>query len=148
MSLDIIDAPFVPPSVVIFPLRSFSQSDRYQPFCSSIFISINSYPPSGKFLTRKQSTLNAIHMARNPTLRRLKIEIERLEGILHLAVFPSANQNTSFTPAFLPCLARVWSQLATARERTINTFNTAIATKNCQMLGLVLLPLIWETFMP
>ncbi len=142
-----IDTKFLSLSVVTFPLKSFSQSDRYQSFCSSFYRPTNTCPPSGSSL-RGQSTLNAVRMARNPTLRRLKNEIERLEGILHFPVFPIANQNTSFTPAFLPCLARVWNQLATARDRTINTFNMAIATKNCQMLGLVLLPLIWETFMP
>ena len=141
MSLHVIDAPFVSLSVVTFPLRSLSQSDRCQTFCFSIISPINSCPPSGSSL-QEQSTLNAVRIARNSTLRPLKTEIERLEGIPHLPVFPSANQNTSFNPAFLRCLARVWNQLATARDRTINTFNMAIATKNCQILGLVLLPLI------
>lgn len=147
MSLDVIDATFVSHSVVTFPLRRFSQSDRYQSFCSLRYRPTNKSPPSVSFL-RGQSTLNAVPMSRNPTLRRSRNEIGRLEGILHFPVFPIANQNTSFNPAFLPCLARVWNQLATARDRTINTFKMAIATKNCQMLGLVLLPLIWETFMP
>ena len=145
-SLDMMKVIFASLSVVI-PLDSFLGSERYHLIPSPLSCPTNSRPPS-RPPAQRQSTLNAACMAKSSPLRHLENQIQRLKGIFHFPVFPIAKPNTSFAPAFLPCLVRVWSQLKAARNRTINTFNIATATKNCQMPGLVLLPLIWATFMP
>lgn len=70
-----------------------------------------------------------------------------LRGIIYFPTLPSAKPN-SFAPDFLPCLLVICSQFDTARNRKIKTFNMAMAAKNCQIFGIVLLPLIWDKFMP
>lgn len=64
------------------------------------------------------------------------------------STLPTANPKTSFAPAFLPCLLMIWIQFETANVRRTTAFSATTATKDCHILGLLLLPLISLTFMP
>lgn len=64
-------------------------------------------------------------------------------GVSYLLTFPTAKSRTSFAPALLPCLVMICTRFKTANTGTISMFNTTIATKNCQLFGFLLLPLIW-----